>query len=82
MTIVQAFIPTFLYFCNAILAGMLKFKVRHLQSVLNTQIAVNLPKLSSVLNYMRQTLALARRQDRFQDSFQDSASQTIYVCLL
>ena len=58
MTLVHSFVLTRLDYCNGVLAGLPKFRIRQLQSVLNcaARVVAKLPKFSHISTYMRDTL--------------------------
>jgi hypothetical protein len=57
-TLVHSFVLNRLDFCNAVLAGLPKYQIRQLQSVLNcaARVVADLPKFSHISTYMRDTL--------------------------
>ena len=65
-TLVHSFVLTRLDYCNGILAGLPKFLIRQLQSVINcaARVVANLPKFSHISIYMRDTLHWLPVEDR------------------
>ena len=66
MTLVHSFVLTRLDYCNSVLAGLPKFRIRQLQSVLNcaARVVAKLPKFSHISIYMRDTLHWLPIEDR------------------
>ena len=58
ITLVHSFILTRLDYCNSVLAGLPRFRIRQLQSVLNcaARVVGNLPRYSHITEYTREVL--------------------------
>jgi hypothetical protein len=66
VTLVHSFVLTRLDYCNSVLAGLPRFRILQLQSVLNcaARVVAKLPKFSHISMYMRETLHWLPVEDR------------------